>query len=586
MNEGLPNSWLPLTLMLPVVGGLLGYAVRRLRIEFNLLAYVPVLSIAYRLFVITRTNVIAFDYSILGIFTVSFYLDGLAGMILFLNTGLAFLIWIHTLRITMKNPLVDQFHLAMTFLLALVNAIVAAGSLLGAAIAWVICLPVMLGLLSSWTSPAPRTFRSYLSVMSVAYLLFFAGLLIVSLAGRVPFVIAPASACALDQPALIFGFIFMILGIMITIGVVPVHGWLEDAAAELPAVSLACLSALMGRLIGIYLLLRIAYYIFDLTAAPLLQVIIMVLGLITILAGVVIELFSADLKSVITFNGLCQSGFIFLGIGSGHPIAVAGALFHAINCAFGQTALYLGTESVNFRMKTDKLDQLGGLAVMMPYTFVVFLVAGLALAGVPPLNGFYSKWLIYQGVIGNTATISFWPIFLIAALVGSVMTLASFLKMIAAAFLGEPAAGLEKIREVRFDMTAPTLVAAFVCVLFGFLAVPLTMRQFILPALPFRPGNTGFWSPFWAAIFIAVGLGLGWLVFYLGHRFRFTRRKPFIGGENLSTAERLTGHDFYSSLHDHRFLNIVYQWLTSRPSLPADKHGKDEPAIRTKNEKT
>lgn len=586
MNEGLPNNWLPLTLILPVVGGLLGYAVRRLRIEFNLLSYVPVLSIAYRLFVITRTNVIAFDYSILGIFTVPFYLDGLAGTILFLNTGLAFLIWIHTLRITMKNPLVDQFHLAMTFLLALANAIVAAGSLLGAAIAWVICLPVILGLLSSWTSPAPRTFRSYLAVMSVAYLLFFAGLLIVALAGRVPFAIAPPSSRALDQPALIFGFVFMILGIMITIGVVPVHSWLEDAVAELPAVNLAFISVLMGRLIGIYLLLRIAYYIFDLTAAPLLQIIIMALGLVTILAGVAIELFRADLKDIITFNALCQSGFIFLGIGSGHPVAVAGALFHAINCAFGQTALYLGAESVNFRMKTSKLDRLGGLAVMMPYTFVVFLAAGLALAGVPPLSGFYSKWLIYQGVIGNTATLSFWPIFLIGALIGSVMTLASFLKMIAAVFLGESAAGLEKIREVRFDMTAPTLIAAFVCVLFGFLAVPLTMRQFILPALPFRPGNTGFWAPLWAAVFIAAGLGLGWLVFYLGHRLRFTRRRPFIGGENLSTAERLTSHDFYSPLHDYRLLNVLYQWLTRRPAFPAGKPEKEEPEIRTSNEKT
>ena len=572
MSQGLSNNWLPLTIILPVVGGLLGYSVRRLRIEFNLLAYVPVLSIAYRLFVITRSHIISFDYSILGFFSVPFFLDGLGGTILFLNAALAFLIWVHSLRVTAKGPQVDRYHLAMTFLLALTNAIAASGSLIGTAAAWVLCLPVMLGLLASGRNPAPNAIRSFLAVSGIAHILFIAGLLVVFLGGRLPAAIAPTAAASLDRPVAIYGFMLIMLGVIINIGLVPIHGWLEDAANEIPAVTLAYTTALVGRLAGIYLLIRIAYYVFDLTAAPVLQAILMTLGILTILGGVVAELFRSDLDGLIVFNGLCQSGFIILGIGTGHPAAVGGALFHALNCAFAQVTLYLGAGSVMFRMKTGRLDRLGGLGTMMPFTFVTFLTAVLALSGVPPFNGFYSKWLIYQGVIGRADTIRIWPVFLIAAMVGSVMTLASFLKMVSAVFLGEPLSGTEKIREARFDMTAPTIVVAALCILFGVAASPLALRQFIFPALPFRPGNAGVWQPLGATLCIIVGIGLGFAVYLLGYRFRLTKRKPFIGGETLESGERLNGLDFYSPLHDLRALAAVNRWLLGRRRKKSDDH--------------
>ena len=572
MSQGLSNNWLPLTVILPVVGGLLGYSVRRLRIEFNLLAFVPVLSIAYRLFVITRSHIISFDYSILGFFSIPFFLDGLGGTILFLNAAMAFLIWLHSLRVTVKESQVHRYYLAMTFLLALANAIVASGSLIGTAIAWMLCMPVMLGLLASGRNPAPNAIRSFLAITTVAHILFIAGLLLIFIGGRVPAAIAPTTAAALDRPAVVYGFMLIMLGVITNIGLVPLHGWLEDAANEVPAATLAYTTALVGRLVGIYLLIRIAYYVFDLTAAPALQVILMTLGILTILGGVVAELFRSDLDGLIIFNGLCQSGFIILGVGTGHPAAVAGALFHSLNCAFGQVALYLGAGSVMFRMKTGRLDRLGGLGTMMPFTFVVFLTAALALSGVPPLNGFYSKWLIYQGVIGRADTMRIWPVFLIVAMVGSVLTLASFLKMVSAVFLGEPPAGSEKVREARFDMTAPTIVVAALCVLFGLAASPLVLRQFIFPALPFRPGNAGLWQPLWAGLFIAVGLGLGLVVYLLGNRLRFPKRKPFIGGETLGSGERLHGLDFYSPLHDLSILAVVNRWLLGRRRTVSADH--------------
>ena len=105
----------------------------------------------------------------------------------------------------------------------------------------------------------------------------------------------------------------------------------------------------------------------------------------------------------------------------------------------------------------------------MPYTFGAMLISALAISGVPPLNGFASKWLIYQGTIEIGQ-----PVFLLAAMFGSALTLASFIKVIYSVFLGKQPATQKKTESAGFLMSLPMIVLAVLCVVFGIFAqIPL-----------------------------------------------------------------------------------------------------------------
>ncbi|GAI75218.1 unnamed protein product, partial [marine sediment metagenome] len=164
-------------------------------------------------------------------------------------------------------------------------------------------------------------------------------------------------------------------------------------------------------------------------------------GSFTIIAAVMMALVQHDLKKLLSYHAVSQVGYMVLGIGTGIPLAMAGGIFHMLNNAIYKTSLFLGAGSVEHRAKTTQLNKLGGLARVMPITFVTFFIAALSISGVPPFNGFFSKWMIYQGVaelgkLGGGGNL--WIVWLLAAMFGSALTLASFIKLIHAIFLGVP----------------------------------------------------------------------------------------------------------------------------------------------------
>jgi NADH:ubiquinone oxidoreductase subunit 5 (subunit L)/multisubunit Na+/H+ antiporter MnhA subunit len=155
-----------------------------------------------------------------------------------------------------------------------------------------------------------------------------------------------------------------------------------------------------------------------------------------------------------------------------------------------------------------------------------------------------------------------WPVFLIAAMLGSVLTLASFLKLLHSIFLGDRPKGLERVREPGFSMWLPTVILALVCIGFGIFAYELPLKYFIYPSLPFGVKLTGLWSPTLATGLILLGLALGGVIYYwMGTVSQSRRRHIFIGGEELDLEEvRITGPHFYSSIREIGMLEKTYQF--------------------------
>jgi len=294
----------------------------------------------------------------------------------------------------------------------------------------------------------------------------------------------------------------------------------------------------------------------------------MFIGSLTIVAAVMMALIQHDLKRLLGYHAVSQVGYMVLGIGTGNPVGIAGGLFHMVNHAIYKSCLFLSGGAVEKKAGTTDLEKLGGFAKIMPITFVTFLIAAFAISGVPPFNGFASKWMVYQGVIETAKNGGYlWIIWLVAALFGSALTLASFMKAVHTVFLGQPSKAhspqptARSPKDTSPTMWIPTVILATLCVIFGVFAYRVPLRMFILPSLNQAVTFSGTWFSSLATILILVGIAIGFIIYLLGSAIKTRKTEIFVGGEILRAEPdmRVSGVEFYNTIKDTPFLNKVYQ---------------------------
>jgi len=285
----------------------------------------------------------------------------------------------------------------------------------------------------------------------------------------------------------------------------------------------------------------------------------MIFGSITIIFAVMMALIQHDMKRLLGYHAVSQVGYMVLGIGTGIPIGIAGGLFHMINHANYKSLLFLTSGSVEKKCNTTDLDKLGGLAKFMPYTFFAALIASLSISGVPPLNGFFSKWMVYQGIIETSKTVSpnLWIFYLAAAMFGSVLTLASFAKLLHSAYLGKPSEELENVKDVSGCMVVPSIVIAFTCIFLGLFSTKLFIPLFFSNMLPELKLTSNFTSDL-AGIVLIGSIMAGLIVYILLNKNKFRYDTTYIGGNELKNNERITGTDFYNTIKEIKPLNYIY----------------------------
>ncbi len=245
------------------------------------------------------------------------------------------------------------------------------------------------------------------------------------------------------------------LGLLVTVfslkaGSVPMHMPTPDAYSEAPGGISAIFVAASQA--GLYALFRTSFTIyghydpisgaFNLDTYTLGWIVI-VLGILSMFIGVTMALVQKDIKRLMAYHAISQTGYMFLGVGVGIAVlsdpvkmaafgvdAMRGGIFHIINHALYKGLLFLTAGAVFYRAQTRNLNEMHGLGHTMKYTMVFFMIGALAIAGIPPMNGFSSKLLIYESVY------QFNPIIAAIAMLVSVLTLASFVKVFYSAFMG------------------------------------------------------------------------------------------------------------------------------------------------------
>lgn len=293
-------------------------------------------------------------------------------------------------------------------------------------------------------------------------------------------------ALLVSQPVLAnIVLLLFFLGFATKAGVLPMGSWLPDAYPAAPSGATAAFGGTMTKL-GVYGLLRVFLELLPLSSATTgWGVAIAVLGAVSLFVGTLTALAQDDVKRLMSFHVIGQVGYMYFGIGMGlallrfHPLlgslGLLAGVFHMVNHSLYKSCLFLGAGAVEYRTGVRSLGAMpGGLGSVMAVTAGCALLASLAIAGVPPLNGFASKWLIYATGILGAGVLWVLPLAALVAMFISLATLASFLKYLGGTFLGQRTTG-DELREVPLSMLLPQATLALLCLAFGLVPLlPLT----------------------------------------------------------------------------------------------------------------
>lgn len=271
--------------------------------------------------------------------------------------------------------------------------------------------------------------------------------------------------------AAILFFLFAFSGLT-KLGIFPFHVWLPAAHSTAPHTFSPVLSGGLVKM-GAYMIFLVvagmnSYEVFGshfhVNGIPLEIYILMVLGAISIVVGTIMAIRQEDAKRLLAYSSVANGGYILIGLLLADQFGTAGSLMHIFNHAVATAAAFLSIAAVAHRTGTTKMSELGGLIHRMPITYTVYLIAIISLAGIPPMGGFVSKWLILQSLAGHGLLF-----IALAAFFGSIGSFLYVFRPLSAVFLGQLSPRHETVKEAEVPMIISMVGLSALVLFFGVL---------------------------------------------------------------------------------------------------------------------
>jgi NADH-quinone oxidoreductase subunit L len=337
----------------------------------------------------------------------------------------------------------------------------------------------------------------------------------------------------------------------------PLFTWLPDAMAGPTPVSALIHAATMVTA-GIYMIAR-SNILFSLS--PLTLELIAVVGLLTAIIAAIIALTQNDIKKVLAYSTVSQLGYMFLGLGVG---AYTGAFFHVLTHAFFKALLFLGAGSVIHAMSNEQdMRNMGGLRDKLPITFVTMLIGTIAISGLPPFAGFFSKDEILAHAFQHNKV--FWTI----GVFGALLTAFYMFRMMFLTFWGSFRGTTEQanhLHESPVSMTFPLIVLAILSILGGFLGVPEALggnhwlNQYLSPIFEGSNAIIPALSLSHSTEYILMGVSVGGVIISIIYAYtKYVRNKhvPVTDTQERSALAKISYNKFY--------LDEIYMALVQKP---------------------
>jgi len=277
-------------------------------------------------------------------------------------------------------------------------------------------------------------------------------------------------------------FVLAVIGFGTKAGIVPFHIWLPSAHPAAPSHVSALMSGVMIKT-GIYMMIRI--FLDILQPIPIWWgLALLILGAFSALLGILYALTEYDIKRLLAYSSIENIGIILLGLGSTFVFTSLGAksfallsliatLFHILNHAIFKSLLFLGAGSVINQTHTRNIEKLGGIIKYMPQTAFFFLIGSMAISALPPFNGFFSEWLIFQSLFQGIALLGFHAKCIFIASAGALaftggLALACFVKAFGTIFLARPRSlEIIHVKESSISLKIGMFALAVLSLLFG-----------------------------------------------------------------------------------------------------------------------
>lgn len=491
----IPDYFIPLAVAIPLLGAFLTPLISRVNDKLRNIFVILVLGVNLVLIYFIATEVLAdgiktYVFGVqdlnLPIVRILFEVDAMSIFMAIISSILAFVAVIYSWAFMKENTGLDKYYTLILLMTAGMLGMELTGDMFNFFVFLEILSIASCALIAFWTHKGESVEAAFkyitISAIGALFVLFAVALLygqynalnIATLANVIQYTF-------LDKIALIL----LVVALAMKAGIVPMHMWLPDSYGTAPSsVTIILVGATQASLYGVF---RVCFTLYggslstitnqlelfgrDLTIYlnSVLGLVIILLAVITIIIGVIMALIQIDFKRLIAYAAVAEIGYMFLGIGTGiaalgttfGKTALEGGIFHIINDALDVGLLFLVAGAIFYTTKEYSLNKMGGLARNMKFTTVFFIIGLLAVAGMPPMNGFASKLLIYE------STYQLSPILAIIAILCSILLLAVFVKVFYSAFMGPVLPKFQDVKEVPKSMLLAMGVIASIILIFG-----------------------------------------------------------------------------------------------------------------------
>ncbi len=479
-------------------------------------------------------------------FEFGFIADGLSILMLFTVTAISLLVHIYSkeylhddVRFTHYYAFLSLFSAAMLFYVTSSNTIqmLTGWELVG------VCSFVLIGHWWEDKTNSDAALKAFLTnrvgdvglIIGVIITFFAAGSTSFNVLHINQYALSPGA----NQTLLLVGALCLFGGVTSKSGQFPLHTWLPDAMAGPTPVS-ALIHAATMVVAGVYLVARLYSVFYEgLNIGDDWINYVAVIGGITIVGGAALAFVQTDIKKVLAYSTISQLGYMVMALGVG---AWTGAIFHLFTHAFFKACLFLGAGSVSHAAHhTFDMRKMGGLRKYMPATFKTFVIGTLALMGLFPLAGFWSKDEVLAGSLNGQGGHAY-LFMLVMGLVGALMTCAYMTRVIWLTFFGEYR-GHGTPHESPKVMTIPLWILAVGAIVLGFTNLPAWFQggdvsyttrfeHFVEPTFAFPVidhAEFNFWLALGSTFIVAIG-------FFIAYQYYWLQKSPLIGLKDKSKA--------------------------------------------------
>jgi len=510
--------------------------------------------------------------------SISFLIDPLSSLMLLVITGVGFLIHVYSVGYMQEDEGFNRFFSYLNLFVFFMLLLVMGSNYLMMFVGWEgvgLCSYLLIGFWfknQDYNDAANKAF-----IMNrIGDLGLIIGVILIFINfGSLNYADVLPKATTIGVPILSLITILLFIGAMGKSAQIPLYTWLPDAMAGPTPVSALIHAATMVTA-GVYMVARnnILY-----SLSPIAMELVLVVGLVTALFAATIALAQNDIKKVLAYSTVSQLGLMFVALGVG---AYSSGIFHMATHAFFKALLFLGAGSVIHAMHHEQdIRKMGGLRKYIPVTYITFLIGVLAISGIPPFAGFFSKDEILANAFRESSIA--WGV----AVIASLLTAFYMFRLLFLTFFGKTRAGEETVHHIHESpksMTIPLIVLAILSVGGGFMGVPelLSGSNWI----------NGFLSPVFAqsnelnvehhlshttefalmgiiVVFTLVMIGLAY------GRYVSKAHVPAAEGAELSTIHKTIYHKYYiDEIYDAIIVKPLY-WISKLFDIVIEKSGID-----------